>query len=135
MPLSDLQCGTGSFALLRHWPGCQGTDPVGLHFSTSVADCSPQGWEGQRSPHQISEGKSPLGSKHLGWCGAVHPLSLSPSVKFPSRAPGCPCPSMGEMSYIPQEQIRGSPWGLVLGLMAEPDQGGEGSRERLGRDS
>lgn len=42
---------------------------------------------------------------------------------------------MGEMSYIPQEQMRGSVWGLLLGLMAELDQGDAGIRERLGRDS
>lgn len=135
MPLSDLQSGTGSFPFLRQWPGCQGTDAVGLHFSTSIPDCSPPGWEGQSSLHQVSEGKSPLGSKHLGCCGAGHPPHLSTCLKFPSRAPGCPCPSMGEMSLIPQEQTRGSLWVLLLGLMAEPAQGGGGIRKRLGRDS
>lgn len=39
---------------------------------------------------------------------------------------------MGEMSYIPQEQKRGSLWGLLLGLMAEPDQEGEGHQGRAG---
>lgn len=102
--LSALQSGTGSFPLLRCWPGCQGTEAVGLHFSTSIADCSPPGWQGHRSPHQVSKGKSPLGSKQLGWRGAGHPRVLSPSLKFPSRARGCPCPSMGDMSYIPQSK-------------------------------
>lgn len=135
VPLSDLQSGTGSFPFLWQWPGCQGTDAVGLHCSTTITGCSPPGWEGQRSPHQVSEGKSPLGSKYLGWCGAGHPPSLSPSLRFPSRAPGCPCPSMGEMSYIPQVKMRGSLWDLLLGLMAELEQGGGGIRKGLGRDS
>lgn len=42
---------------------------------------------------------------------------------------------MGEMSYIPQAKMRGSLWDLLLGLMAELEQGGGGIRKGLGRDS
>lgn len=99
MPLSDLQSGTRSFPFLRQWPGCQGTDAVGLCFSTSIADCSPPGWEGQRSPYQVSEGKSPW--KANPWAGAVlgtlqacpHPLSFPPEHLDVLVPPWVRCPT------------------------------------------
>lgn len=56
----------------------KGLVPWGLRFSTSIPGLTPPGWEGWRSPHQVSEGKSPLGSKFPGLVRCRAPSRHSP---------------------------------------------------------
>lgn len=72
--------GQGASLCLAGGAGRAAKGPVaqGLPF-TSIPGHAPLGWEGWRSPHRVSEGKSPLGSSaRLGWCDAG-----CPSLWFP----------------------------------------------------
>lgn len=73
--------------------------PWGLRFSTGIPSRMPPGWEGWRSPHQVFEGKCPLGSSTQA---GVMPGTLQPwphLLQFPPEhldgriPPGVRCPT------------------------------------------